>query len=249
MEDSSRPRSRRPGMPPPGSGQPAIELLVLLKHPIRSCLEINRLPSNQIPHCSRSEIGLTDVEPACCFAQGLGLLVTELDRDSHRRSPTKGLMASRLAPPFADGLQPVQRSRPGRRRIGRICGLSGGGICSCWSTQWAARAASRLSRSPWMRSMALAESAARQPDRAGPLRQRRRRQGRATNGTTAASNGTSASSGNACQSALLPSGTRSALCRVAGSEESPCGSAAAAGARSRQPSQPTPSGVERLYCC
>ena len=164
MEDSSRPRSRRPGMPPPGSasasGQPAIELLVLLKHQIRSGLEINRLPSNQIPHCSRSEIGLTDVEPACCFAQGLGLLVTELDRDSHRRSPTEGLMASRLAPPLADGLQPVQRSRPGRRRIGRTCGLSGGGICSCWSTQWAARAASRLLRSPWMRSMALAESAA-----------------------------------------------------------------------------------------
>ncbi len=227
MEDSSRPRSRRAGMPPlcsaSASGQRAIELLVLLKHPIRSGLEINRLPSNQIPHCSRSEIGLTDVEPACCFAQGLGLLVTELDRDSHRRSPTKGLMASRLAPPFADGLQPIQRSGPSRRRIGRTCGLSGGEICSCWSTQWAARAASRLLRSPWMRSMALAESAARQPDRAGPLRQRRRRHGRATNGTTAASNGTSASSGNACQSALLPIGSRSAPCR------------------------PSP-GVERLYC-
>jgi hypothetical protein len=51
------------------------------------------------------------VEPACCFAQGLGLLVTELDRDSHRRSPPEGLMESRLAPPLPDGLQRIDRFR------------------------------------------------------------------------------------------------------------------------------------------
>jgi len=87
------------------SGQPAIELLVLVEHPIRSGLKINRLPSNQIPHCSSSEFDLTDVETACCFVQGLGLLVTELDRDAHRRSPPGELMASKLVAPFADGLQ------------------------------------------------------------------------------------------------------------------------------------------------
>jgi hypothetical protein len=64
-------------------------------------------------------------------------------------------------------------------------------------------------RSLWMRSMALAESAARQPDRPGPLPLRRWRQGRATNGTTTAIKSTGASTGNACQSALFPSGRRS----------------------------------------
>jgi hypothetical protein len=42
----------------------------------------------------------------------------------------------------------VQRSGRGRRRIGCTTGLSAVGICSCWSAQWAARAASRLARSP-----------------------------------------------------------------------------------------------------
>ena len=81
------------------------ELLVLAENAIRSGLKINRLPRNQIPHCCRSEIGLTDMETPCCFAQSLGLLVTELDCDSHGRSPPGGLMTPRLAPPFADGLQ------------------------------------------------------------------------------------------------------------------------------------------------
>ncbi|MFN9548029.1 MAG: hypothetical protein ACK6AD_13375 [Cyanobacteriota bacterium] len=42
----------------------------------------------------------------------------------------------------------VPRSGRGQRRIGCTTGGSDGGICSCWSAQWAARAASRLSRLP-----------------------------------------------------------------------------------------------------
>lgn len=48
----------------------------------------------------------------------------------------------------------------GRHRMGPSAGLSGWGSCSCWSAQWAARAASRLLRSPWMRSMAGSKSLA-----------------------------------------------------------------------------------------
>jgi hypothetical protein len=82
-------------------------LLVPVEHAIRSGLESNRLPSNQIPHCSNSEFGLTDSETACCFTQGLDLLVTELDCDSYRYSPPGGLMASWFAAPFAEARSPM----------------------------------------------------------------------------------------------------------------------------------------------
>ena len=66
--------------------------MIPVEYAIRRGREINRSPSNQIPHCSSSEFGLTDLETACCFAQGPGLLVTELDRDSHRHSPPRSLL-------------------------------------------------------------------------------------------------------------------------------------------------------------
>jgi hypothetical protein len=84
------------------SGQPAVKLLVLVQSLIRSGLESNRSPSNQIPHCRSSEIWLADMETACCFAQGLGLLVAELDRNSYRRSPPGALMPSRFAHLFGN---------------------------------------------------------------------------------------------------------------------------------------------------
>jgi hypothetical protein len=42
----------------------------------------------------------------------------------------------------------VQRNGRGRRLSGATTGRSACGICSCWSAQWAARAANRLARSP-----------------------------------------------------------------------------------------------------
>jgi hypothetical protein len=62
--------------------------------------------------------------------------------------------------------------------------MSCAGICNCWSTQWAARAAIRLSRVPWIRSMEVAEIASHHPYPTSPISERRKRQQRATNGTT-----------------------------------------------------------------
>ena len=50
------------------------------------------------------------------------------------------------------------------QRLSATAGRSGWVICSCWSAQWAVRAASRLSRSPWIRSMAEREIAGHKPD-------------------------------------------------------------------------------------
>ena len=67
------------------SSQALVELLVLLKHPLRSNIEIGGLVSQQIPYGCSGQLRLWVLKPCNSLAQRLGLVVAEFDRDRHGR--------------------------------------------------------------------------------------------------------------------------------------------------------------------
>ncbi len=65
------------------SSQALVELLVLLKHQLRSNIEIGGLVSQQIPYGCSGQLRLWVLKPCSSLAQRLGLVVAEFDRDRH----------------------------------------------------------------------------------------------------------------------------------------------------------------------
>lgn len=57
--------------------------MVFLEHPLRGSIEIRGLVCQQIPHGCSGQFRLWNLEPCGSFAQRLGLVVAELDRDCH----------------------------------------------------------------------------------------------------------------------------------------------------------------------